>query len=333
MRYLITGATGFIGSKLFNKLLDNKNKVIVLSASDSLNIDNKSNVSILKYKRHYYDKIPELLNSIGKVDVVFHLAANMSYLKYSQDSIIDNVYFTKQLVKWAVNNSAKKFIYTSSIDAMGPNLRGAFPLDETSVCKPLSCYGKSKLMAERFINLFDLKQTKCMIIRLGNVYGPGSLFVVNDLLKSALNKNTELYKFSNTIKDFKLQMIYVDDVANILYKLACKEWTFSKEIIIMANMESVSIKELTTCIKELASSNNKSPVIKSFFYNKFSLYLRKIYFLYWLKKADLLTYITLGDWSASSEKANRLFGVSTETSLEIGLKETVNYAMRNNLTQ
>jgi nucleoside-diphosphate-sugar epimerase len=153
MHILLTGATGFVGSALAQRLRTLPQATLIPALRRP-------------HPAHPYAPIVGTINrhtdwtaALRGIDTIIHLAA---YAHVTQKSQVDpqalydtNVLGTKNLIKQAVPAGVKHIILISSIGAMAST--SPIPLSETSPCQPDSLYGRSKLMAEQ--ELIQLSQT------------------------------------------------------------------------------------------------------------------------------------------------------------------------------
>jgi nucleoside-diphosphate-sugar epimerase len=175
MRALVTGATGFIGSRLCREL--NKKgwsiRALVLPGENTSHIDDL--VSEIR-TGNIID--PGTLAGIGDgVDVVFHLAARV--LDYgSRDQFYDPIYKGTQNMLEACAKSSKRFVFASSIAAcgLGRHLKGIKESDPAQ--KSGIPYNDAKTEAEILVKSYQDKFPEgCVIIRPANVIGPKSAWV------------------------------------------------------------------------------------------------------------------------------------------------------------
>lgn len=334
MNTLITGGTGFIGRALVGKLFENGNKVILLTR-EVRKVDN-----FLKEKAEVLEADMCNLTSLGNlnleqrlIDVLIHLAASLGYFGDKRKLFQVNVKGTENLLHWAEKNRLKKFIFISSIEAMGTIREEDIPADETFVCKPVSTYGESKLEAEKRIRRFaDERNLNIPILRLGNVYGPGSPAFIMPIANAILKKDM-LLRFLPVYKDRYLHPVYIDDVVDGIVKVAQKNDI--DKTYILAGEKYVTIE---TLFKLIAQSLNvdidlqtKKKNLKDMLYLNFR---KKVH--QFRKKADLLTYFMAGEGERihraySIEKAKKELGYSPKVNLKEGIAKTLDWATREGL--
>jgi len=183
-KVLVTGAGGFVGSHLAEALIKKGNEVVGLLApeEDSPWIKNIEAAFI-------YGDINDkgsLYKAVEGIEYIYHLA---SLLGRSQGEKIYQTNFggTKNLVDVCLDLGIKlkRFLFVSSVAAMGPAQKKEI-FDEEVRCKPVSDYGRSKLLAEQFLNSVKTR-LPITIVRLPLVYGPRSFWGLFYLYK-VINK-------------------------------------------------------------------------------------------------------------------------------------------------
>jgi nucleoside-diphosphate-sugar epimerase len=168
IRALITGASGFIGSNLVERLLAEGAQVKCL-------IRPSSNLTWLSSRRvelipvDYHDPA-SLAAVVQDVDAVFHLAGATRAVRRAE-FFRANLEVTCNLLQACQEYGPKnqKILFVSSLAAAGPS--SGTPLTEDEKPQPVSAYGASKLAAERAVLAFGQKRP-VIIIRPPVVYGP-----------------------------------------------------------------------------------------------------------------------------------------------------------------
>jgi len=189
MRCIVTGGAGFIGSNLVDKLIDEGHEVGIidnLSTSDKSNINPKAKFYNLDITmNNMSNKTGNAVKQLGwpfdnwnvfkDVDVVFHLAA-LARVQPSIENPIKyhntNVTGTLKMLKAAVNNNVKRFVFTSSSSVYGDVREEDLPTTEEHPTNPMSPYALHKLIGEQYCKLFsELYGLETVCLRYFNVYG------------------------------------------------------------------------------------------------------------------------------------------------------------------
>jgi len=167
----ITGGTGFVGSTLINRLRDSGHHIMALARQINKTMPGDDEVEWIQG-----DLLrPEsYMQYVGKADYIFHLAGMLSSRR-REDFIQTNVTGTESLLKVCAKSDAPsvRFIYMSSIAAMGPDYHGQL-LDESSICNPNTEYGRSKLEAEKCVEHYA-ESFPIVILRPSFIYGRGDM--------------------------------------------------------------------------------------------------------------------------------------------------------------
>ncbi|ADO76494.1 NAD-dependent epimerase/dehydratase family protein [Halanaerobium praevalens] len=163
MKSLITGAAGFIGSTLTEKLLKEGHQVIGVDCfidyyDRSLKENNMSsfidheNFTLIEYNINELD----LKSLLKDVDYIFHQAAQAGVRSsWGEDFEIythNNIMGTQRLLEAARGSNIKKFVYASSSSVYGDTDK--LPMKETNRLQPVSPYGVSKLAGENLCYLY-----------------------------------------------------------------------------------------------------------------------------------------------------------------------------------
>ena len=166
----VTGATGFIGSHLVRKLLENGETVRCLVRASS-NTDRLNGLDV-ELRQTDFSDINSLKRGIQGSDIVYHCAGCITSL-HEEEMYQTNCENTKRLAQACMNSdSAPKFMYVSSLAAGGPMPGKDAPLREEWMTEtPVSIYGKSKLAAERELRKLS-PNLPISIVRPPMVLGP-----------------------------------------------------------------------------------------------------------------------------------------------------------------
>jgi UDP-glucose 4-epimerase len=223
VRTLVTGAAGFIGSTLVDRLLADGHHVVGvddLSSGRSENLgqaERSDDFEFVKADIVEADLIG-LLEDV-KPEVVFHLAAQISVSRSVTEPVFDssvNVVGTVRLAEAARRANVRKVVHTSS----GGSIYGvppAYPTDETNPLDPASPYAASKVCGEVYFGMFrNLYGLDCSHIAPANVYGPrqdphGEAGVVAIFSRALLaGRPTKIFGDGSDTRDY----VFVDDVVD-----------------------------------------------------------------------------------------------------------------------
>ncbi len=173
MKYLVTGATGFIGSSIVDRLVKDGKNVVCLIRKEA----------DLRWLREYSDRVsirygdflfPQTLkDTFEDIDTVIHTAGVLNTYDWHNYYLI-NFLGTKNIIRaCSESGRVRKFIYLSNLNAAGPSLSKDFKT-ENDLSKPVSHFGRSKLLGEEELLKFK-DQMNVIILRPTLVYGPRDL--------------------------------------------------------------------------------------------------------------------------------------------------------------
>ena len=227
MRTLVTGAAGFIGSTLVDRLLADGHSVVGvddLSSGRSSNLDSAQRQADFDFvKADIVDA--DLIALVGETrpEVVFHLAAQIDVRHSVADPQFDagvNVVGTVRLAEAARRGGVRKVIHTSS----GGSIYGTpptYPTSEEVPVDPASPYAAGKVAGEVYLNMFrNLYGLECSHVAPGNVYGPrqdphGEAGVVAIFAQALLSgRPTKIFGDGSDTRDY----VFVDDVVDAFVK-------------------------------------------------------------------------------------------------------------------
>lgn len=231
MRVLITGSSGFVG----------KNLIQYLKKDYEYNLLNRDQLQVITP------------SSIHQNETIIHLAGKAHDLKKvsnPNEYYQVNFQLTKNLYDAFLKSAAKKFIFISSVKAAADEVRGI--LTEDVIPNPQTHYGKSKLMAEQYIQSQPLPEGKSYyILRPCMIHGPGNKGNLN-LLYQVVKKRIPypLAGFQN-----KRSFLSVENLCFIIQALINRN-DIESGIYQVADDEALSTNDVVSI---LAASLNKKP--------------------------------------------------------------------------
>lgn len=324
-RVLITGATGFVGYHLIEAALK-QDLDVYANVRQSSSVDHLKDLDI-QYVDLNFSSVEMLTQHIdeNKYNYIIHAAATTK-AKNLQQYIKINADYTRNLAKAtaAARHKVEKFVFVSSLAAIGPLEKPDEVLKDFSKSNPVTFYGISKAKAEDYLN--QIEGLPLIIIRPTAVYGPREkdLFILFKSIRSGL----ELYIGK---QEQKLSFIYVTDLAELI------------------------IKTLGSAIKHNAYNVSDGRIYDRFSLAKFSKMALKTKTLTvqipvgiikgvawcldrsygWFNKVptlnlDKVKELTAANWICSIQNLERDFGFQPKYTLENGIQETITWYKKNN---
>jgi UDP-glucose 4-epimerase len=257
MNFLVTGAAGFLGSALANRLAREGHQVRGLddlSAGDPARLD----PAVLFSRGDVVDR-PKLWTLLQDVDCVYHLAARVSVQEsvlYPREYNAVNVGGTVSVMEAMRDVGVKRVVLVSSGAVYGDQQQQ--PLSETMVPDPRSPYAVSKLAAEYYVRTIGaLWGIETVVLRIFNAYGPGQPLpaahppVVPHFLRQAIRGGSMvLHGNGEQTRDF----VFVDDVVEAMVAAATAPSIDRLTINIGSGVET-SLKTLAQQVLEVANSD------------------------------------------------------------------------------
>jgi len=169
MKFLITGANGFIGAHLCKEL---SNRNIIFRAT-ARNANENSYADFVSCDLETTESLSQLMNGC---DIVVHLAgrAHVSSDDSKEKYRVANEFVTQRLASAATQTGVARFVYLSSIKVNGESSDPGLPIRQSDTPNPLDNYGRSKLAAEQVLQeICRVNNMDYVIIRPTLVYGKG----------------------------------------------------------------------------------------------------------------------------------------------------------------
>jgi NAD dependent epimerase/dehydratase len=312
-KVLVTGAEGFIGSHLTERLvaLGAEVKALVMYNSfntwgwiDTFRPGEKNKMHIICADIREADLLKSTLKDI---DIVFHLAALIAipYSYVSPSSYIKtNIEGTLNLLQAARDHGVEKFLHTSTSEVYGTALYT--PIDEKHPLQGQSPYSASKIgadmIAESFHRSFDLPVTT---VRPFNTYGPRQSLraIIPTMILQMLNSNKIRLGSLQPIRDFT----YVTDTVEGFIKAAETD-EIDGEVINIGSANGISIGKLA---EKLMKMMNKKITIES------------------EEKRVRPSKSEVNQLICNNNKAKELIDWQPKMSLDEGLEKTINWFKAN----
>ena len=301
-KIIVTGAAGFLGSHLCEKLLDLHHKVIGIDNMIGGSLDNlPKNLEFHKIDCCDFQKLNKIMKNI---DVVYHCAAT-AHEGLSVFSPVENTknnyLATVSVITAGINNKVSRIVYCSSMARYGNQ---STPFTEDMQPSPVDPYGISKVAGEDVLkSLCNLNNIEWVIAVPHNIIGPKQKYddpyrnVVSIMINRLLqNKRPIIYGDGNQKRCFS----YIDDCIYCLLALIDSKEVVGEIINIGPDEEFVTINKIAEICSNITGSNLKPE--------------------YYPDRPKEVKHAT-----CSSNKARKLLKYKTTTDLYEGIKKTFEY--------
>ena len=302
-RWLVTGAAGFIGSHLVDRLLSHGQEVVGLDNLSTGKIENlREAQKSSKFHLLHGDirSLEDCRKAVDGVQGIFHQGALASVPMSIRDPLAThevNVTGTVNIFKAAVDAEVKRVVYASSSSVYGDCPR--VPIIEEEILSPLSPYALSKMAKEQYAKVFErCYGLETVGLRYFNVFGPrqdpnspysGVISIWSEALQKG--KPAKIYGDGTSTRDY----CAVSDVvqANLL------AMNFENKSIIgkSYNVGTGIATSLSTLWKTLSTAQNKTSSVENLPY----------------RTGDILHS------TASTNRAEKELGFKAQVSLPEGL--------------
>ena len=256
-RYLITGASGFVGSNLVRKLI-NENKELTILIRDNSDLwrinDLVPRIQTIKTDFANYEKLEKLISDIDP-NFVYHLGAYGGYPfqtsieKIAQVNIINTIKLFECISKC---NNVKLVINFGSSSEYGQKSN---PMNENDEAIPTTPYGISKLTQTKFAKFYSENVNLPIVtLRLFSVFGPfeepGRL--IFDIMTSIIKGKTIELSSPFPRRDF----VYVNDVIEAIETITNAK-NIVGDIFNIGTGIMHSVEDVVNNALKIAKSDNK----------------------------------------------------------------------------
>ncbi len=239
MKLLITGGTGFIGSRLALQAQRRGLQVVVAgqvnTAAERARHEELSRSGVQVVQGPLQDA--QYARAIAEgCQVVIHLAAAQHEANVP-DAYFEavNVVGTRTLLQACQAANVQRFVYGSTIGVYG-DTAGA-TLDENSPARPVNVYGRTKLAAEQVVQTFG-SALPTSIVRISETYGPGDFRLLK--LFRAIERGRFIFIGTGLNRR---QLIHVRDLVRALF-LASEHPAAVGQIVVAAGQEVLTTRQM-----------------------------------------------------------------------------------------
>jgi nucleoside-diphosphate-sugar epimerase len=298
---LVTGATGFVGSHLVDLLLERGWRVAALVRATS-------NLRWLEGKP--VERVDPATSPLPDCDVLFHVAGTIRADTYAE-YLAGNRDLAVRVFEAA---RTRRFVHVSSLAAAGPGE----VVDETTPCRPLSLYGRSKLAGEEEI-WKRRERIPVTVIRPPVVYGPRDFGLYDLYVTVSKGLRPEIGGPK------RISIVHVRDLVEGI-AAAAESPAGANEVFYLANGETA---EISTVMGLVAAALGNRPL-------RVGIPDRVVRFLGALVEdaaamvgkrsmfgRDKALEMTQKAWCCSPAKAGKLLGWTARVPLERGMAEAV----------
>jgi nucleoside-diphosphate-sugar epimerase len=335
-RVLVTGATGFIGRHLVRHLVQRGDHVRCLIHYKEQDIAGVECVRADITAPHTLNRV------VMGADIVYHLAGATLVVSPHRYKTINGLGTRNLGHACAILSNPPVLVYLSSLAAAGPSFPGK-PRREEDQPTPVSEYGRSKLMGERFLRRYA-GHLPVTVVRPPGVFGPGD----PNLLMLFKSTHWGVNFIPGTL-DQQLALIYVDDLVAALPQAAERGERLldhhagpndPRGIYFVALDEHrtlVEIGQLTrAAVGETRGAGHPVPGVRAIampylftqVLARVNDFLARLTMRPMLLTSDKLREARAGSWICSSEKARRGWGFACRTNLADGLQRTAQWYRR-----
>jgi nucleoside-diphosphate-sugar epimerase len=252
MTLLITGGTGFIGSRL---ALHARSRGAAVKVTGAINTSQEEARARKLAAAGVQVIIGQLQNSLFAANLVHGVQQIVHLAAAQHESHVPDSYFhdvnvggTQTLLEASVHAGVQRFVYGSTIGVYGSAVTGC--LDESTPARPDNIYGRTKLEAEGVVRSFET-HLATTIVRISETYGPGD-FRLLKLFKGVERGTFRVIGAGSNQR----QLIHVDDLVQGLL-LASTHVHAPGQTFVLAGPEIMTTNEMVAHVAH--ALNTRSP--------------------------------------------------------------------------
>lgn len=329
MKIMITGATGFIGNQLLNRLIGNGDQINLLCRSEKIIFRNIPDVRVFSGDITDSRSIELCMDGC---DQVYHLAAYArNWAKNKKCFFESNTRAVENILMSGINQNVKKILFMSTSVTFGPSGSELINENKKRIVAPFTMYETSKVEAEKIVLRYLDKGLNTVTVNPTRLFGPGLLTEGN-----SVTKMIELFlkgKFRFILGDGNAigNYAFIDDVVRGCIN-AMNQGKIGEKYILGG--ENLSYKDFFYSVSKTSGKNFRMIHIPEFVGLSYS-YLEKLLGQFsnhypsitpdWVRTFAV-------NWAFSSDKASSEIGYKI-TPFNDALWKTINWILKNNNKQ
>lgn len=257
MRVLVTGATGFLGSAVVERLLFEGYDVVGAGRKPKGFLSEVAlahpNFSLVRL-----DLTDDAaLEKLDPAESILHLASQLQTSKNVKftDFLSANVLATYKLLRLAKQMNVQKFIYPSTGSIFSKKPESDLISEQSCPC-PASHYGLTKYMGERLVEI-ELRgsNVRGVVVRYPSIFGKNHLGGIVHTFYTLARQNLPIEVYSKGERYRNL--LYVDDAVEILVRLLRVNQPDSFEIFCAGSQDSQTMLAIATMIRDMLRSKSE----------------------------------------------------------------------------